>query len=78
VTAKTLREAIVTQASRDSYLMADEALVYERLGKEFAGHGTVSHSPPEPSSALPRIERKPRRSSRNRDQAAETRQKRRS
>jgi transposase-like protein len=44
VTAKTLREAIVTQASRESYLMTDEALVYERLGKEFAGHGTVNHS----------------------------------
>jgi transposase-like protein len=44
VTAKTLREAIVTQASRKSYLMTDEALVYERLGREFAGHGTVNHS----------------------------------
>jgi ISXO2-like transposase domain len=44
VTAKTLRETIVTQASRESYLMTDEALVYERLGKEFAGHGTVNHS----------------------------------
>jgi len=44
VTAKTLREAIVTQASRKSYLMTDEALVYERLGREFAGHGTVNRS----------------------------------
>jgi hypothetical protein len=44
VTAKTLREAIVTQASRKSHLMTDEALVYERLGREFAGHGTVNHS----------------------------------
>jgi transposase-like protein len=44
VTAKTLREAIVTQASRKSYLMTDEALVYERLGREFTGHGTVNHS----------------------------------
>jgi transposase-like protein len=44
VTAKTLRESIVTQASRESYLMTDEALVYERLGREFAGHGTVNHS----------------------------------
>jgi transposase-like protein len=44
VTAKTLREAIVTQASRKSYLMTDEAMVYERLGREFAGHGTVNHS----------------------------------
>ena len=44
VTAKTLREAIVTQADRKSYLMTDEALVYEKLGREFAGHGTVNHS----------------------------------
>ncbi len=44
VDSKTLREEIVTQASRKSYLMTDEALVYERLGREFAGHGTVNHS----------------------------------
>jgi transposase-like protein len=44
VTAKSLREAIVTQASRESYLMTDEAAVYERIGREFAGHGTVNHS----------------------------------
>jgi transposase-like protein len=44
VTSKSLREAIDAQASRKSYLMTDEALVYERLGREFAGHGTVNHS----------------------------------
>jgi transposase-like protein len=44
VTSSTLREAIVTRASRKSYLMTDEAMVYERLGREFAGHGTVNHS----------------------------------
>ncbi|HLG85990.1 MAG TPA: IS1595 family transposase [Alphaproteobacteria bacterium] len=44
VTAKTLREAIVTQADRKSYLMTDEATVYEKLGREFSGHGTVNHS----------------------------------
>jgi transposase-like protein len=44
VTAKTVREAVVTQTSRKSYLMTDEAMVYERLGREFAGHGTVNHS----------------------------------
>ncbi len=44
VTAKTLREAIVTQADRKSYLMTDEAAVYEKLGREFSGHGTVNHS----------------------------------
>ncbi len=40
-TAKTLRDAIVTQADRKSYLMTDKAAVYEKLGREFAGHGTV-------------------------------------
>ncbi len=44
VTAKTLREAVVTQADRKSYLMTDEAVVYDKLGREFAGHGTVNHS----------------------------------
>jgi transposase-like protein len=40
----TLREAIVTQASRKSYLMTDEAAVYQKIGREFSGHGTVNHS----------------------------------
>ena len=44
VTAKTLREAVVTQADRKSYLMTDEALVYTKIGDEFSGHGTVNHS----------------------------------
>jgi len=44
VTAKTLRNAIVTQADRKSYLMTDEAAVYQKLGQEFSGHGTVNHS----------------------------------
>jgi len=44
VTAKSLREVLVTQASRDSYLMTDEAAVYDRLGREFAQHGTTAHS----------------------------------
>lgn len=44
VTAKTLRSVIVTQADRKSYLITDEAAVYAKLGREFAGHGTVSHS----------------------------------
>ncbi|HVB82916.1 MAG TPA: IS1595 family transposase [Candidatus Binataceae bacterium] len=44
VTAKTLGNAIVTQADRKSYLMTDEAAVYTKLGEEFAGHGTVNHS----------------------------------
>lgn len=44
VTAKTLRETLVTQASRKSYLMTDEALAYKGVGKEFSGHGSVNHS----------------------------------
>ena len=44
VDAKTLREALVTSASRDSYLMTDDSNVYTKTGREFAGHGTVNHS----------------------------------
>ena len=44
MTAKTLRKAIVTRASRKSYLMTDEAPVYQKIGDEFSGHGTVNHS----------------------------------
>ena len=44
VNAKTLRPIIVKNASRKSYLMTDESLVYPSVGKEFAGHGTVNHS----------------------------------
>src|SRR3954453_8767579 len=44
ITAKALRETIVTKVDRKSYLMTDEALVYTRLGRESSGHGTVNHS----------------------------------
>jgi transposase-like protein len=44
VKAKTLRETIVKVASRKSYLATDELASYEKLGKEFSGHGTVNHS----------------------------------
>lgn len=44
VTAKTLRDALVTQASRKSELHTDESLTYYWLGKEFADHKTVNHS----------------------------------
>jgi transposase-like protein len=44
VTGKTLRQSIVTQASRKSELHTDESLTYYWLGKEFAGHKTVNHS----------------------------------
>lgn len=44
VTAKTLRNAIVTQASRKSELHTDESLTYYWLGREFEKHRTVNHS----------------------------------
>ncbi len=44
VSAKTLREILVTHADRKSYLMTDEAGQYITVGREFVGHGTVNHS----------------------------------
>jgi transposase-like protein len=44
VTAKTVRNVIVTAVSRDTHLMTDSARLYPRLGKEFAGHSMVDHS----------------------------------
>jgi transposase-like protein len=43
VTAATLRPIIVKHASRDSYMMTDEAPLYTGIGREFSGHGTVNH-----------------------------------
>jgi transposase-like protein len=44
VTAKTIREVLVTQASRKSDLNTDESLTYYWLGREFNTHGAVNHS----------------------------------
>lgn len=44
VTAKTLRETLVTQASRKSELHTDDALAYYWLGREFKRHRSVNHS----------------------------------
>jgi transposase-like protein len=44
VTSKTLRDVIVRNADRGSWLMTDESPVYPSIGKEFKGHGTVNHS----------------------------------
>jgi transposase-like protein len=44
VNAKTLRPLIVTNIDRAAHLMTDESPVYERVGREFAGHSTVNHS----------------------------------
>tara|TARA_R110002126_G_scaffold9519_7_gene42946 strand:+ start:1736 stop:2662 length:927 start_codon:yes stop_codon:yes gene_type:complete len=43
VNAKTLRPILVKHASRKSYLMTDESLVYPKVGREYAGHGKVNH-----------------------------------
>ena len=44
VTATMLRPIIVTHVNRASYLMTDDARVYDGVGREFKGHGTVNHS----------------------------------
>jgi transposase-like protein len=43
VTAKTLRNAIVTEVDRKSDLMTDAAAVYTKVGNEFARHEAVAH-----------------------------------
>ncbi len=44
VNAKTLRPLITVNVDRASHLMTDEAMVYTRVGREFAGHSVVNHS----------------------------------
>lgn len=44
VTSKTVREVLVTQASRKSDLNTDDSLIYHYLGREFAKHVSVNHS----------------------------------
>lgn len=44
VTARTLRQNLVTMTSRKSELHTDDALTYYHLGKEFAKHRAVVHS----------------------------------
>ncbi len=44
VTAKNVREHLVTSATRDSYLMSDDSMVYKGVGKEFKGHASVTHT----------------------------------
>jgi transposase-like protein len=43
-TAETVREILVTNASRKSELHTDESRLYVEVGKEFAAHKTVEHS----------------------------------
>ncbi len=44
VTGKTLRDAMVSQIDKASYVMTDDAPTYAVIGDDFAGHGTVNHS----------------------------------
>jgi hypothetical protein len=39
-----IRAALVTNAHRSSILMTDDARFYNRIGEEFASHGTTLHS----------------------------------
>jgi len=44
VNAKTLCPILTREIDRASYLMTDEATYYKRIGREYGGHGTVTHS----------------------------------
>jgi len=44
VTAKTLRETLNKQVSKQSHLMTDDSLAYYWIGPEFAAHDSVNHS----------------------------------
>ncbi len=44
VTAKTVRDVLVTNASRKSHLMTDGATVYLGVGGEYADHGSTDHA----------------------------------
>jgi len=44
VNANTLRDVLVTNVDRGSWLMTDEHSGYKTVGKEFTGHGVVAHS----------------------------------
>ena len=44
VNGQTLRGVLVANADRGRWLMTDEHPGYKSVGKEFVGHGTVSHS----------------------------------
>lgn len=43
-TKKSVREILVTNASRKSELHTDQSRLYDEVGKEFASHKTVNHS----------------------------------
>ena len=43
VTAETARAVLKSQVNPAAHLMTDEALVYKKVGREFAEHSTVNH-----------------------------------
>lgn len=43
VNAKTLRNILVSNVTRDTHLMTDEAMYYRGVGKEYASHKRVNH-----------------------------------
>jgi transposase-like protein len=44
VTGATLRDTMVEQIDKASYIMTDDAPRYGNVGDDFSGHGTVNHS----------------------------------
>lgn len=43
ISAKAIGEIVVANLSREAILMTDEARHYQKLGQQFAGHGTTNH-----------------------------------
>jgi transposase-like protein len=44
VNSDNVREILVSQVNRDSFLVTDESGIYKKVGREFAAHGKVNHS----------------------------------
>jgi transposase-like protein len=44
VTGETLKDNMVREMDKTSYVMTDEAPAYRKVTDDFAGHGTVNHS----------------------------------
>ena len=44
ITASTMRPLVVTNVTRDTYLLTDRASHYRRFGKEFSADGSTDHS----------------------------------
>lgn len=44
VTAATLGPVITANVDKATYIMTDDARVYDEIGRSFSGHGSVNHS----------------------------------